>query len=63
MTGTAISLGVDGGNKPPPEPLLSHNRMSPLRRNSLMHQGNLLHLHEDAHLHEEALQGNPTTVL
>ncbi|XP_058488026.1 glutamate receptor-interacting protein 2 isoform X3 [Solea solea] len=64
MTGTAITLGVDGINKPPAEPILSHNRMSPLRRNSLLHQGNLLHqgtrlhqgilLHEGAHLHEEA---------
>ncbi|KAG7229555.1 hypothetical protein INR49_031979 [Caranx melampygus] len=43
MTGTAISLGVDGVNKPPAEPILSHSRMSPLRRNSLLHQGNLLH--------------------
>uniref|UniRef100_A0AAQ5X005 PDZ domain-containing protein n=1 Tax=Amphiprion ocellaris TaxID=80972 RepID=A0AAQ5X005_AMPOC len=43
MTGTAISLGVDGVNKPPGEPILSHSRMSPLRRNSLLHQGNLLH--------------------
>ncbi|XP_078103445.1 glutamate receptor-interacting protein 2-like [Sander vitreus] len=58
MTGTAISLGVDGINKPPAEPILSHSRMSPLRRNSLLHQGNLLHqgthLHQGAHLHEEA---------
>lgn len=64
MTGTAISLGVDGVNKPPVEPILSHSRMSPLRRNSLLHQGNLLHqnthlhqgihLHEEAHLHDEA---------
>uniref|UniRef100_A0A8C6SG65 Glutamate receptor interacting protein 2b n=1 Tax=Neogobius melanostomus TaxID=47308 RepID=A0A8C6SG65_9GOBI len=53
MTGTAISLGVDG-NKPPPEPILSHNRMSPLRRNSLLHPGALLHLHDEAHLLEEA---------
>ena len=64
MTGTAISLGVDGVNKPPAEPILSHSRMSPLRRNSLLHQGNLLHqgahLHEEVHLHEEAQlhQGN-----
>uniref|UniRef100_A0A671TJZ4 Glutamate receptor interacting protein 2 n=1 Tax=Sparus aurata TaxID=8175 RepID=A0A671TJZ4_SPAAU len=36
MTGTAISLGVDGVNKPQAEPMLSHNRMSPLRRNSLL---------------------------
>uniref|UniRef100_H2UVK4 Glutamate receptor interacting protein 2 n=1 Tax=Takifugu rubripes TaxID=31033 RepID=H2UVK4_TAKRU len=43
MTGTAISLGVDGVPKPPPEPILSHSRMSPLRRNSLLNQGNLLH--------------------
>ncbi|XP_053171592.1 LOW QUALITY PROTEIN: glutamate receptor-interacting protein 2-like [Scomber japonicus] len=58
MTGTAISLGVDGVSKPPAEPILSHNRMSPLRRNSLLHQGNLLHqgthLHEEVNLHEEA---------
>ncbi|XP_039654283.1 glutamate receptor-interacting protein 2-like isoform X2 [Perca fluviatilis] len=57
MTGTAISLGVDGINKPPAEPILSHTRMSPLRRNSLLHQGNLhhqgTHLHQGAHLHEE----------
>ncbi|XP_072307848.1 glutamate receptor-interacting protein 2 [Eucyclogobius newberryi] len=53
MTGTAISLGVDG-NKAPPEALMSHNRMSPLRRNSLLHQGALLHLHDEAHLLEEA---------
>ncbi|XP_074505648.1 glutamate receptor-interacting protein 2 isoform X7 [Sebastes fasciatus] len=58
MTGTAISLGVDGVSKPSAEPILSHSRMSPLRRNSLLHQGNLLHqgthLHQGAHLHEEA---------
>lgn len=58
MTGTAISLGMDGVSKPPPEPLLSHSRMSPLRRNSLLNQGNLLHqpphLHQGAHLDEEA---------
>ncbi|KAM7401587.1 hypothetical protein PAMP_016892 [Pampus punctatissimus] len=58
MTGTAISLGVDGVSKPPPEPILSHSRMSPLRRNSLLHQGNMLHqgahLHDEVHLHEEA---------
>lgn len=63
MTGTAISLGVEGANKPPAEPILSH-RMSPLRRNSLLLQANLLHqnahlhqgvhLHEDVHLHDEA---------
>uniref|UniRef100_A0A8C4FD35 Glutamate receptor interacting protein 2b n=1 Tax=Dicentrarchus labrax TaxID=13489 RepID=A0A8C4FD35_DICLA len=38
MTGTAISLGVDGVNKPPAEAILSHSRMSPMRRNSLLHQ-------------------------
>ncbi|XP_029682995.1 glutamate receptor-interacting protein 2 isoform X5 [Takifugu rubripes] len=58
MTGTAISLGVDGVPKPPPEPILSHSRMSPLRRNSLLNQGNLLHqpphLAQGAHLNEEA---------
>ncbi|KAM9758545.1 glutamate receptor-interacting protein 2 isoform 5-T5 [Menidia menidia] len=58
MTGTAISLGVDGVNKSSAEPILSHSRMSPLRRNSLLHQGNLLHqnahLHQGLHLHEEA---------
>ncbi|KAI9546076.1 hypothetical protein NQZ68_030663, partial [Dissostichus eleginoides] len=58
MTGTAISLGVEGANKPQAEPILTHSRMSPLRRNSLLHQGNLFHqgthLHEHAHLHEEA---------
>ncbi|KAK5871929.1 hypothetical protein PBY51_012669 [Eleginops maclovinus] len=58
MTGTAISLGVEGANKPQAEPILSHSRMSPMRRNSLLHQGNLFHqgthLHEQAHLHEEA---------
>ncbi|KAM7421903.1 hypothetical protein PAMA_010124 [Pampus argenteus] len=58
MTGTAISLGVDGVGRPPAEPILSHSRMSPLRRNSLLHQGNLLHqgahLHDEVHLHEEA---------
>lgn len=71
MTGTAISLGVDGVSKPPAEPILGHSRMSPLRRNSLLHQGNLLHqtthlhqgghLHEEAHLHDEAQfhEGNP----
>ncbi|XP_043978472.1 glutamate receptor-interacting protein 2-like isoform X2 [Gambusia affinis] len=63
MTGTAISLGVEGANKPPAEPILSH-RMSPLRRNSLLLQANLLHqnahlhqgvhLHQDVHLHDEA---------
>lgn len=57
MTGTAISLGVDGVAKPPPEPILSHSRMSPLRRNSLLNQGNLLHhpphLHQGAPLNEE----------
>lgn len=52
MTGTAISLGVDGVNKASAEPMLGHSRMSPLRRNSLLHQGNLLH--QGAHLHEEA---------
>ncbi|KAM9408622.1 glutamate receptor-interacting protein 2 [Pholidichthys leucotaenia] len=51
MTGTAISLGVDGISKPPTDPLMSHSRMSPHRRNSLLHQGT--HLHEEAHLHEE----------
>ncbi|KAK5911908.1 hypothetical protein CesoFtcFv8_001836 [Champsocephalus esox] len=58
MTGTAISLGVEGANKPQAEPILTHSRMSPLRRNSILHQGNLFHqgthLHEHAHLHEEA---------
>ncbi|XP_061788407.1 glutamate receptor-interacting protein 2 isoform X3 [Nerophis lumbriciformis] len=52
MTGTAISLGVECANKPPPDPILSHSRMSPLRRNSLLHQGQ--HLHEELHLHDEA---------
>uniref|UniRef100_A0AAX7TAE3 PDZ domain-containing protein n=1 Tax=Astatotilapia calliptera TaxID=8154 RepID=A0AAX7TAE3_ASTCA len=50
MTGTAISLGVDGVNKPPSEPILTHSRMSPLRRNSLLHQGNLHH--QGTHLHQ-----------
>lgn len=68
MTGTAISLGMDGVSKPPPEPILSHNRMSPLRRNALLNQGNLLHqpphLHLGAHLDGEPLlhedvQGRP----
>uniref|UniRef100_A0A8D3C498 Glutamate receptor interacting protein 2 n=1 Tax=Scophthalmus maximus TaxID=52904 RepID=A0A8D3C498_SCOMX len=59
MTGTAISLGVDGANKTAVEPMMSHSRMSPLRRNSLLLQGNLhlhqaTHLHQGAHLHEEA---------
>lgn len=64
MTGTAISLGVDGVGKPPPESILSHSRMSPLRRNSLLNQGNLLHhpphlhqgapLNEEPHLHDDA---------
>uniref|UniRef100_A0A8C7Z1T9 Glutamate receptor interacting protein 2b n=1 Tax=Oryzias sinensis TaxID=183150 RepID=A0A8C7Z1T9_9TELE len=58
MTGTAISLGVDGISKPAVEPILSHSRMSPLRRNSLLHQGNLLHqsvhLHQGIHLPEES---------
>lgn len=57
MTGTAISLGMDGVSKAPPEPILSHSRMSPLRRNSLLNQGNLLHqpphLHQGAHLDDE----------
>lgn len=54
MTGTAISLGMDGVSKPPPEPILSHSRMSPLRRNSLLNQGNLPpHLHQGAPLNEE----------
>ncbi|KAJ0069037.1 hypothetical protein NL108_016516, partial [Boleophthalmus pectinirostris] len=53
MTGSAISLGVEG-NKAPPEPVLSHSRMSPLRRNSLLHQGALLHLHDQTHLHDQA---------
>ncbi|XP_016892434.1 glutamate receptor-interacting protein 2 isoform X1 [Cynoglossus semilaevis] len=52
MTGTAVSLGVNSMNKPPPEPILSHNRMSPLRRSFLHHQGT--HLHQGIHLHEEA---------
>ncbi|XP_076027121.1 glutamate receptor-interacting protein 2 [Genypterus blacodes] len=52
MTGTAISLGVDGHGKPPPDSILSHSMMSPLRRNSLLLQGTLLH--QGAHLHEEA---------
>ncbi|KAL3978533.1 steroid 17alpha-monooxygenase / 17alpha-hydroxyprogesterone deacetylase [Sarotherodon galilaeus] len=51
MTGTAISLGVDGVNKPPSEPILTHSRMSPLRRNSLLHQGNLHH--QGTHLHQD----------
>uniref|UniRef100_A0A3B3B5X8 Glutamate receptor interacting protein 2b n=1 Tax=Oryzias melastigma TaxID=30732 RepID=A0A3B3B5X8_ORYME len=59
MTGTAISLGVDGVPKPAVEPILSRSRMSPLRRNSLLHQGNLLHqsahLHQGIHLPEESL--------
>uniref|UniRef100_A0A8C2WUX6 Glutamate receptor interacting protein 2 n=1 Tax=Cyclopterus lumpus TaxID=8103 RepID=A0A8C2WUX6_CYCLU len=63
MTGTAISLGVDGVNKPPAEQ--SHSRMSPLRRNSLLHQGNLLH--QGAHLHqgnkETRKRGNQVTVV
>lgn len=58
MTGTAISLGVDGVANLPPEPILSHSRMSPLRVNSLLNQGNLLHqpphLAQGAHLNEEA---------
>lgn len=58
MTGSAISLGVDGLAKPPPEPILSHSRMSPLRRNSLLNQGNLIHqpphLAPGAHLDQEA---------
>ncbi|CAF94896.1 unnamed protein product, partial [Tetraodon nigroviridis] len=64
MTGTAISLGMDGVSKPPPEAILSHSRMSPLRRDSLLNQGNLLHqpphlhqgarLDEEAHLHQDA---------
>ncbi|XP_029358150.1 glutamate receptor-interacting protein 2 [Echeneis naucrates] len=58
MTGTAISLGVDGVNKTPAESILNHSRMSPLRRNSLLHQGPHLHeeaqLHQDPHLHQEA---------
>ncbi|CAL8337702.1 unnamed protein product [Lota lota] len=45
MTGSAISLGVDGVPKASQDPLLSLGRISPLRRNSLLHQG--------AHLHEE----------
>lgn len=57
MTGTAISLGVEGVGKPPVDPILGHSRMSPLRRNSLLHQGNLLHqgahLLEEVHLHDE----------
>ncbi|XP_028303135.1 glutamate receptor-interacting protein 2 [Gouania willdenowi] len=57
MTGTALSLGVDGVGKPSEEPMMSHNRMSPLRRNSLLHQGTHLHeenqLHHDVHLHDE----------
>ncbi|XP_029007795.1 glutamate receptor-interacting protein 2 isoform X4 [Betta splendens] len=51
MTGSALSLGVDGLNKPPAEPPLGHSRMSPLRRNSLLHQG--AHLHEEAQLHQD----------
>ncbi|KAM6980353.1 glutamate receptor-interacting protein 2 [Aplochiton taeniatus] len=51
MTGTAISLGMDG-SKAPPEPIVSQGRMSPLRRNSLLHQGT--HLHHEAHLHQGA---------
>lgn len=52
MTGTAISLGMDGVSKAS-EPILSHSRMSPLRRNSLLNQGNLLHLHQGAHLDQD----------
>ncbi|XP_077428730.1 glutamate receptor-interacting protein 2 isoform X3 [Vanacampus margaritifer] len=51
MTGTAISLGVEGVNKPASDPVLSHGRMSPLQRNALLLQGP--HLHQGAHLHEE----------
>ncbi|XP_053724688.1 glutamate receptor-interacting protein 2 isoform X3 [Synchiropus splendidus] len=51
MTGSAISLGVEGGNKPPANTILTHNRLSPLRRNSLLHQAGLLH--QGAHLHED----------
>uniref|UniRef100_A0A8D3C8N5 Glutamate receptor interacting protein 2 n=1 Tax=Scophthalmus maximus TaxID=52904 RepID=A0A8D3C8N5_SCOMX len=54
MTGTAISLGVDGANKTAVEPMMSHSRMSPLRRNSLLLQGNL-HLHQATHLHQGSL--------
>ncbi|XP_057702767.1 glutamate receptor-interacting protein 2-like isoform X3 [Corythoichthys intestinalis] len=49
MTGTAISLGVEGANKQ--ESIMSHGRMSPLRRNSLLHQG--AHLQEELQLHED----------
>lgn len=62
MTGTAITLGMDG--KPPIEPSLPHSRMSPLRRNSLLHQNahpsQEAHLHKEPRLHEEAMlhQGN-----
>ena len=51
MTGSAISLGVDGVPKAGQDPLLSLGRISPLRRNSLLHQG--AHLHEEANLHHE----------
>uniref|UniRef100_A0A674NY63 Glutamate receptor interacting protein 2 n=1 Tax=Takifugu rubripes TaxID=31033 RepID=A0A674NY63_TAKRU len=57
MTGTAISLGVDGVPKPPPEPILSHSRMSPLRRNSLLNQGNLLHQTWESRRIKEEMQG------
>ncbi|XP_061689480.1 glutamate receptor-interacting protein 2 [Syngnathoides biaculeatus] len=50
MTGTAITLGVEDVNKPATDPVLSHGRKSPLRRNALLRQGAPLHDHQDARL-------------
>ncbi|KAM9800049.1 glutamate receptor-interacting protein 2 [Syngnathus typhle] len=58
MTGTAISLGVEGVSKPASDAILSHGRMSPLQRNSLLHQGALLHEEDgdpEMHFHSDEL--------
>ncbi|XP_028969769.2 glutamate receptor-interacting protein 2 isoform X2 [Esox lucius] len=57
MTGSAISIGVDG-NKSHPHPLPGDPtglpRVSPLRRSSLLQHDANNHLLQEAHLHEEA---------
>ena len=57
MTGSAISIGVDGNKSHaishPGDPV-SQPRVSPLRRSSLLHHDAKTHLHQEVHLHQEA---------